>query len=211
MPHLQSISESPYLRSPLPKSFFEEPPVRLAKKLIGTILVRETEGHLLSARIVEAEAYAGSDDPASHAYRGRTQRNEVMFRSGGYAYIYFTYGMHYCFNVVSGRKDGLAGAVLFRAAEPLDGITIMRRNRGKQDLSQLLSGPAKLCEAMDITGELNGIGLQGPPLYLTPPPDGAKIRIRATPRIGITNGKDKRWRFVDADSGYLSVRIGKTR
>ncbi len=190
--------------TPLSKSFYEVSPVRLARKLIGTVIVRIIDNNILAARIVEAEAYGGSDDPASHAYRGKTDRNKMMFNSGGYSYVYFTYGMHYCFNVVAGTGR-TAGAVLIRAAEPLEGINIMKKNRNRDTLRDLLSGPAKLCQAFAIERSLNGIPLDRPPLFISKSPNTSPPKIKTTPRIGIKEGIDKKWRFVDAGSEFLSV------
>jgi DNA-3-methyladenine glycosylase len=201
---LKNPATLPYI--PLPKSVFEVTPVRLARKLIGTHIVRTIGNKLLIARIVETEAYGGSDDPASHAYRGITERNKVMFGSGGYSYIYFTYGMHFCFNVVAGTKKN-AGAVLIRAAEPVEGIDIMKTNRKKINLRDLLSGPAKLCQAFAIDRSLNGIPLDGPPLYISEPKYSSPPKIKTTTRIGIKVGLEKKWRFVDAESGFLSAKI----
>ncbi len=195
-----------YKYVPLPKSFYEVTPVQLARKLIGTLLIRIIDNKPLVARIVEVEAYGGRDDPASHAYRGMTGRNKVMFNSGGCSYVYFTYGMHYCFNVVAG-KGKQAGAVLIRAAEPLEGIDQMKKHRNKEKLHDLLSGPAKLCQAFLIDKSLNGITLDKQPLLITK----ESIRksapeIITTPRIGIKAGLNKKWRFIDAESTFLSAR-----
>jgi len=191
---------------PLPTSFFEVTPVRLARKLIGTHIVRTIGNQSLVARIVETEAYGGSEDPASHAYRGMTERNKVMFGSGGFSYVYFTYGMHFCFNVVAGTESK-AGAVLIRAAEPVEGIDSMMRNRGKNNLRDLLSGPAKFCQAFAIDRSLNGIALDQPPLYISGTMQSSSPKIKTTTRIGIKVGIEKKWRFVDAESEFLSVRI----
>lgn len=191
---------------PLPKSFYEITPVQLARKMIGSLLVRVIKQKVLVARIVETEAYGGQDDPASHAYRGMTERNKVMFNSGGYSYVYFTYGMHYCFNIVAG-KGNKAGAVLIRAAEPLEGTDIMMKNRNKENLRDLLSGPAKLCQALGIDRSLNGIPLDRPPLFISNTPNSSPPKIKTTTRIGIKEGIDKKWRFVDAGSEFLSVKM----
>jgi DNA-3-methyladenine glycosylase len=194
---------------PLSRSFYEVTPLRLAKRLIGTVIVRYLGDSVLTARIVETEAYGGSNDPASHAYRGMTDRNKVMFRSGGYAYVYFTYGMHFCFNVVAG-KDGRAGAVLIRSAEPLEGIGIMQRNRGRERLRDLLSGPAKFCEALAIDRSINGLPVTAPPVYFAKGEAQTSIKILSSPRVGIKTGTDKRWRFVDSQSDFVSVKTGSS-
>ncbi len=191
---------------PLPRSFYERTPVQLARKLIGTLLIRIIDNRSLIARIVEVEAYGGADDPASHAYRGITERNKVMFNSGGYSYVYFTYGMHYCFNVVAG-KGKRAGAVLIRAAEPIEGIDIMQRNRSKENLRDLLSGPAKLCQAFSIDKSFNGIPLDTPSLYLSKNTELKTQKIKTTSRIGIREALDKKWRFLDPENEFVSVGV----
>jgi DNA-3-methyladenine glycosylase len=207
MPRRHNNIPHPRSLIPINKSFYEVTPLQLAKKLVGTLLIRDIDGELLVARIIETEAYGGSKDPASHAYGGKTERNAVMFRSGGYAYVYFTYGMHFCFNVVAGRKEGEPGAVLIRAAEPLYGIDVMQINRKKTNLRDLLSGPAKLCEAFAITRDQNGISLDGPSLFISPGTAGTPLKLTATKRIGIKNGRDKLWRIVEKNNNYVSVLL----
>src|SRR4030088_2434504 len=126
----------------LPRRFFVRDPVVLARDLLGRVLFYKTPDGLLAGRIVETEAYTGEADPASHAFRGRTPRNAVMFGPAGHAYVYFTYGMHYCLNVTA-DAPGVAGAVLLRAMEPLAGLEIMRRG-GRGPENRLLSGPGKI-------------------------------------------------------------------
>ena len=129
MPSRQSHVDNRQLRK-LPRSFYLRPTLTVARDLLGKYFVRQHKGHTLVGKIVEAEAYRGKHDPASHAYRGRTRRNAAMFREGGYLYVYFTYGMHFCANVVTG-KEGSGEAVLIRAIEPLKGIDVMMKNRFK--------------------------------------------------------------------------------
>ena len=156
--------------------------------------------------IVETEAYRSSDDPASHSYRGITNRNKVMFGEVGYSYVYFTYGMYYCLNIVAKDADTKAGAVLIRAIEPLEGIDVMKRNRGKE-LYNLTNGPGKLTQALKIDKSLNGIDVtKEGVLYLI---NGYKIdesRIEATTRIGIKVALDKQWRFYIKDNRFVSKR-----
>lgn len=152
----------------LPRSFYVQETVSVARALIGTILWRRLDGTLLSARIVETEAYLGANDAASHARGGlRSKRNESMYNDGGHAYVYFTYGMHWCMNVVT-QESGIAEAVLLRAAEPLRGLDAMRERRpkAKRD-TDLMSGPGKLCMALGIDHAFDGAPLDGPELYLT--------------------------------------------
>ncbi len=192
--------------TPLPRPFYLRPVLTVARQLLGKVVVRRTGRSTMAGMIVEVEAYDGSNDPASHAYKGRTERNAVMFGEGGRLYVYFTYGMHFCANVVTG-VEGRSSAVLLRALEPLDGIPAMARHRGRPAaaVKDLLSGPAKLCQAMGIGREENGTDLLGEVLWIEdrgiaiPPRD-----ILATPRIGITHGKEHLWRFVVRNSAYLS-------
>jgi DNA-3-methyladenine glycosylase len=184
--------------TPLPRSYYLRPAITVARQLLGQTLVRRVGRQILAGRIIEVEAYLGSKDPASHAYRGRTQRNDVMFWAGGHLYVYFTYGMHFCANVVTG-SEGIGNAVLLRALEPLDGVRIMAENR-KRDVSQigdLCSGPAKLCQAFGITRSENGTDLCGRSIWIE---SGTLSRrsfaIEATPRVGISQGKDALLRFV---------------
>jgi DNA-3-methyladenine glycosylase len=190
----------------LTDSFYERPTVTVARDLIGRYLVHNVRGRTLAGKIVEVAAYRGPDDAASHAYRGRTTRNDVMFRRGGHLYVYFTYGMHHCANVVTGR-EGKAGAVLLRAVEPLAGIAALRRNRQRATSDQqLTNGPAKLCEAFALTKADNGIHLTGPEIFLTkgdPPP--RHLRARST-RVGITNGQERQWRFFVRGNPWVSAR-----
>jgi DNA-3-methyladenine glycosylase len=196
---------SPRARSgrPLPRSFYARDSLVLAPELLNKLLVTTTDdGVRLAARIVEVEAYCGSDDPGSHAYRGMTPRTEVMFGAPGHLYVYFTYGMHWCANVVA-TKDGDAAAVLLRAAAPVDGIDVMRSRRVKARRDRdLLAGPARLCQAFGLTGADNGADVvRGPVRVLddgVPPP--AELGI--SPRIGLAPGRgdDFAWRyFVPGD------------
>jgi DNA-3-methyladenine glycosylase len=178
---------------PLQRRFFARDSVVVARALLGHLLVHETPGGRLVGRIVEAEAYRGPLDPASHAYR-RTPRSAIMFGPPGFAYVYFSYGVHWCLNVVT-EPDGRAGAVLLRALEPLDGVDLMRRRRGPSVRPErLATGPGSLTRAMAIGSEHNGSDLTAPPLYLA---NGGRRRgeISAGPRIGISAAVDRPWRF----------------
>ncbi len=165
--------------------------------------MRKVCGKALAGRIVEVEAYIG-DDPASHAARGMTMRNKVMFEDGGVSYVYFTYGMHFCFNIVT-EKKGFPAALLVRALEPLCGIEDMKKRRGTDNLHNLTNGPAKLCQAMGIDRELNGEKLTGGRLFIAD--DGYAVDVKAigrSTRIGIRVGREAKWRFFLKGSEFLS-------
>jgi len=190
----------------LKRNFYAENSVKVAKKLLGKLLVRELPEGRLIGKIVEVEAYGGSDDPASHAYKGKTPRNQVMFGKPGLAYIYFTYGMHYCLNVKTDR-EGVPSAVLIRALEPLEGIEIMRKNRQVEKIAELTNGPAKLTKAMKITAELNGWDLTlGEKLYICEPSLEENFEIVTARRIGIKVGTEKLWRFYIKGNAFVSVK-----
>lgn len=195
----------------LDRAFFSCPAERLARKLLGALLVRVLDdGTRLSGIIVETEAYCGVRDQASHAFAGRrTPRNEAMYAVPGTAYVYFTYGMHFCMNVVCGKLDE-PPAVLIRALEPVDGVPSMHRLRGKtsggrpRPVRDLCNGPGKLAQALLIDRSLNGADLvTSPSIFLEEGPPGSKRRIRRTARIGLNNAgpwthKPLRW-LVDGD------------
>ena len=193
----------------LTRSFYTRPALSVAKDLLGKILIRKIGHTILTGKIVEVEAYLGKKDPASHAYRGKTKRNEVMFGEGGHLYVYFTYGMHFCANVVTGKKD-VGEAVLIRAIEPLDGMELMKRNRGfLKDVRHpytLTNGPAKLCEALGIKREDNGTDLRGDKIFLIEG-ESPKSVIGTSTRIGITRGKEKKWRFFLKGNEWVSQRM----
>jgi DNA-3-methyladenine glycosylase len=181
--------------------FLDGPSVEVAPRLLGCEFEREIDGQIIRVRIVETEAY-DQTDAASHSYRGRTPRTDVMFGPAGHLYVYFTYGMHYCMNVVCGPQ-GTGSAVLIRAVEPLSGEEALRQNRKGKSGIELTNGPAKLCQALGIDRSWNGHDLQKSPLKLiTNPP--AHQGIVQTPRIGITQAKDVPWRFYLRDNPYVS-------
>lgn len=168
-------------------------PVEVAPQLLGCLLTTRFEGEVTSVRLTEVEAYR-EDDPASHSYRGRTPRTETMFGRAGLLYVYRSYGIHWCANVVCGAP-GSGAAVLLRAGEPQEGRTVMERRRGRAD--HLSDGPGKLCSALGITGDHDGTDvLAGGPIQLEPGP--APAEVIATPRIGISKAVDRPWRFVAA-------------
>lgn len=191
---------------PLLRGFYTRETLTVAEELLGKKLVRYTNNTRLVGKIVEVEAYRGSDDPGSHAYRGMTPRNRLMFGKGGFAYVYFTYGMHYCFNVVT-ESQNAPGAVLIRALEPLDGIETMRKNRGNKNVLDLTNGPAKLTEAMNITKKQNGLDLtRSKELFISEPKVKENFEFVPTKRIGIKVGVDKPWRFYMRDNKFVSRR-----
>jgi DNA-3-methyladenine glycosylase len=159
----------------------------------------------MQGRIVEVEAYRGSDDPASHAFRGLTPRNAPMFGEPGHAYIYFTYGNHYCLNITT-QGSGIPGAVLIRAIEPTEGLGAMRRQRQNVPDSELTNGPGKLTKALGINKSLNEADMtKRGPLFVTES-EGAEFEIVRSARVGIRQGTDRLWRFYIANNPYVSKR-----
>jgi DNA-3-methyladenine glycosylase len=198
----------------LSREFYNRPTLEVAIDLLGKILVREVNGLSMGGRLVEVEAYIGEDDPGCHACRGMTPRNEIMYGDPGYLYVYFTYGNHYMLNIVTERK-GFPAAVLLRGMEPLYGIEFMKNNRGVNKLSEIASGPGKMAKALGITTAQKGEDLTGKHIYLLD--DKMEIsEIWQSPRIGLTDGRDKLWRFFLPDNPYVSkmssyVKKGATK
>src|SRR5579871_4314605 len=198
---------------PLPREFFARSPRRVARELLGKVLVRRSRipnSADLTARVVEVEAYLGENDPAAHSAAGNTARNSVLFGPPGYAYVYFIYGNHYCLNV-SCEPEGTAGGVLFRALEPLSGLEEMARGRGiklrgPKDLPKLTSGPGRLSEAFGITrARDNGCDLTDSESSLWIGEDGYRARgIRVTPRIGITKAAGRALRYILEGNAFVS-------
>jgi DNA-3-methyladenine glycosylase len=178
----------------------------VAKELLGKVLVRKVGHTSLEGIIVETEAYRGYDDAASHAYRGPTRRNRVMFGDPGHAYVYFTYGMHYCLNVTT-EPAGQPGAVLIRAVQPVKGTEEMKKRRKTEHVKDLSNGPAKLTQAFAVTKALNGQDLtHARELYIAEALRPGKVRITATTRIGIKAGSEKPWRFSIRGNPFVSKR-----
>ncbi len=205
---MQELQTDSLLRGKLPRSFYLRPTLTVARDLLGTYLVKRAGRSILAGKIVEVEAYLGEKDPASHAYRGKSRRNEVMFRMGGYLYVYFTYGMHYCCNVVT-EEEGLGRAVLLRAVEPVAGIPQMKRHRNfdpdRMKEYQLTNGPAKLCEAFGISAGDNGTDLIGERLFISRGPGVAPAhKIARSTRVGISVGTERRWRFTIRGNPWVS-------
>jgi DNA-3-methyladenine glycosylase len=197
---------------PLDRSFFAHSPRRVARELLGKVLVRDGGKLRLTGRIVEVEAYLGEDDPAAHSFAGKTARNAVLFGPPGHAYVYFIYGAHYCLNA-SCELDGKAGGVLFRALEPLQGIEEMARARkialqGPRDLIRLTSGPGRLAEAFGITRERdNGCDLTSASSGLWIGDDGFRAKnIQITPRIGISKAAERPLRYILGGNVFVSGR-----
>lgn len=187
-----------------PFAELECPADQAAKRLLGCVLERTVNGQVLRARIVETEAY-DEDDPGSHTFRGPTMRNEIMYAQAGYLYVYFIYGMHFCCNVVTGAQ-GHGEAVLIRSVEPIDGVAEMERRRGKHDGVNLTNGPSKLCQALDISKDLNGHFLEFEPLVVKMNPHVPDDLIVQTTRVGLKRGAETPWRFYIRDNAYVSQK-----
>ncbi|MEA2162674.1 MAG: DNA-3-methyladenine glycosylase [Thermoanaerobaculia bacterium] len=193
----------------LSRDFYLQDTVTVARALLGCVLWRRTARELVAARLVEVEAYLGANDSASHARRGlRSARNESMYLEGGHAYVYFTYGMHWCLNVVTAEGD-IAEAVLLRAAEPLRGIEAMRERRPKAKRDRdLLNGPGKLCSAMAVDKSLDGEPLYGDQLWVAPRDlHVTEDEIAVSHRVGVENsGEAAHWplRFFIRGNPYVS-------
>ena len=194
----------------MPREFFARPSVPVAPDLLGCVLEHQTEAGLVAVELTEVEAYAGASDPASHAYRGKTARNAVMFGPLGHAYVYFTYGMHFCVNLVC-LGNGSASAVLLRAGRIIEGeeLARARRTRGEAKIASrdLARGPARLCQALDIDRSLDGADVCVPdsPLRMRWPEAvttarSAERKVASGPRVGISVAAEVPWRFwVEGD------------
>ena len=188
----------------LPVSFFVRPTEQVAAELLGMMVVSTVGDEVTEGRIVETEAYLGYDDPASHGYRHRLNaRNQALFGPPGLWYVYLSYGMHWCANLVCQRR-GLASAVLLRALEPVDGLEVMRRRRRGVETRDLCSGPGKLCQALGIDRSLDGSRMARSSVIVRPPTEWEKLQVAVTPRIGITKAADWPLRFHVAGSPWIS-------
>lgn len=186
----------------LGRGFFSRYTPEVARDLLGCLIVRETRGSRLSGRIVEAEAYRGSDDPASHSYRGATKRSAMMFGEAGRAYVYFVYGNHWCLNFTT-EEEGQPGAVLIRALEPVEGVARMARSRGVDDLRSLTSGPGRLTEALSIGGSFNGEDVVTSK-RLRVEGRAEPVEAGASTRVGVSSGREMRWRFFVVGNPFVS-------
>ncbi len=199
----------------LPVSFYSRSTLKVLEDLIGMVLVRKSKDGLTSGAIIEAEAYSGEDDPASYAFCGRTKRSEIMYGPPGRAFVHFTYGMHHMLNLVT-EKEEFPAAILIRALEPREGISLMKKRRQTEELINLCSGPAKICQAFGIDRSLNGASLSTSrsPLFIK---DGerreegerrreGRKELIWTSRIGIAEGKDRLWRAYLKGSPFISVK-----
>jgi DNA-3-methyladenine glycosylase len=182
--------------------FLNQSAQEVAPALLGCYLERTVDGHKLTGRIVETEAY-DQTDLASHSYRGKTERTAIMFGPSGFLYVYFTYGMHYCCNIVVG-PEGYGAAVLIRALEPVEGTDFMIENRHGRGGVTVTNGPAKVCQALQIDKALNGHNMHKEPLVLIPQQTLPLTEVVQTTRIGISQAKDAPWRFYITGNPYVS-------
>ncbi|MFJ8196340.1 DNA-3-methyladenine glycosylase [Streptomyces sp. NPDC096152] len=202
---------APSDRTPLPREFFDRPVLEVAPDLLGRVLVRTTPAGPIALRLTEVEAYDGPNDPGSHAYRGRTPRNEVMFGPPGHVYVYFTYGMWHCMNLVCG-PEGRAAAVLLRAGEIVEGAELARSRRpAARNDKELAKGPARLASALGVDRTLDGTDActaDDTPLRIATGTPFPSTRIRSGPRTGVSgdggNGEIHPWRFWVADDPTVS-------
>lgn len=193
----------------LPQSFYQRGTEKVAKELLGKKLVRIYKGKRISGIIIETEAYLGLIDKGCHSYGGKiTERLKTMYLNGGYSYVYFIYGMYFCFNVVT-RSPAHPEAVLIRALEPAEGVNLMKEFRKQDNIKNLTTGPGKLAQALMITKEQNGISLDGNQLFIEDSPRISPSKIIARPRIGIDYAEEaKDWplRFYIKDSQFISKK-----
>jgi DNA-3-methyladenine glycosylase len=186
----------------LTRPFFGRYTPDVARELLGCLLVRRIGRRTLSGRIVEVEAYRGSDDPASHSYRGETKRSSIMFGEPGHVYVFFSYGFHWCLNFTT-EEEGQPGAVLIRALEPVEGIEEMASNRGVSEVGRLTDGPGKLTKALSIDGGFNGEDLvKSRRLYVLNREE--PVRVGASARIGISRGREQQWRYFVEGNPFVS-------
>ncbi|MCX7798510.1 MAG: DNA-3-methyladenine glycosylase [Melioribacter sp.] len=199
------------IHNKLPVEFYKRDIHTVAKELLGKLFVRKIDDNYLIGKIVEVEAYDGRIDEAAHSFKGRTKRNETMFQEGGRLYVYFTYGMHFCANVVTGQ-EGIGTAILMRAMEPIEGIEQMAINRYNKkniinkEIINLMNGPAKICQALSITNKDNGTLLTSDTIFILNQPKLKNSQIAISKRIGIKKSVDLPWRYFIKDNIYVSKR-----
>jgi DNA-3-methyladenine glycosylase len=195
--------------SVLPRNFYIRPVLTVAKDLLGKVLIKKDVNQILAGRIVEVEAYYGKIDKAAHTFNGKTKRNVVMFNEGGFFYVYFTYGVHFCCNIVTGKKNH-GSAVLIRAIEPIIGMEKMIKNRfdrnlkSEKEIYNLTSGPGKVCKAFSINKTHSGYDLTNSDIFIADKPKINKNLIGVSKRIGITKSMNLPWRFFEIGNPYLS-------
>ncbi len=196
------------LGDPLPPEFYDRETELVARELLGAVLESASPDGVAAGRIVETEAYLGEHDPACHAAAGRTPRTEWLYGPPGVAYVYFIYGVHWCVNAVT-HPAGQPSAVLIRALEPVEGIELMQlRRRAVRHNRDLANGPGKLCEALGVTGEHNGMPLDRPPLIIRAGSPVADRSVVVTPRVGITKAADWPLRWLERGSEFVSRARG---
>jgi DNA-3-methyladenine glycosylase len=188
----------------LSRNFYLRDTVAVAKDLLGKYLVYNRNGNTLVGMIVEVEAYR-ENDLASHSSSGKTNRNSAMFMKGGHLYVYFTYGIHYCANIVT-EKENYGAAVLIRGVEPVEGVEVMKENRKMSDINNLTTGPAKFCQAFDIKMQHNKLDLTLDTIFCIES-NVKNFQINKSSRIGITKATEKLWRFFIKDNKYVSKKM----
>jgi DNA-3-methyladenine glycosylase len=192
--------------APLGRRFFARHVLQVARGLVGRVLVHDGPDGRLAGRIVEVEAYGGRHDPASHAYRGPTPRSAIMFGPAGHAYVYLSYGVHHCLNIVA-EPEGSAAAVLIRALEPIEGIEVMRARRSVPDMKAVARGPGCVTRALGLDLGHNGLDMTAGPIVVeSSAPRPGRWRLASGPRVGIRHGRGRPWRFFLA--GHPCVSAG---
>jgi DNA-3-methyladenine glycosylase len=201
------VSDTPY-----PRDFYDRPVLEVARDLLGAVVTRSTHDGTVRLRLTEVEAYAGAIDPASHAFRGQTPRNATMFGPPGHAYVYFTYGMHYCVNLVC-SPPGEASAVLLRAGEVIDGLDLARSRRPRMPDRDLARGPARLTLALALDRSDDGLDVcGGSGLTVGPGEPVAAADVRTGPRVGVSQGATEPWRFwIEGDASVSVYRPAVVR
>ena len=193
----------------LSKSFYCRELHTVAKELLGKVLIKKNSKNLFAVKIVEVEAYDGEIDKAAHSFGGKTERNRVMFNKGGFFYVYLSYGVHNCCNIVTGFEDK-GTAVLIRAVEPLKGLDVMikkrfgRKLKNDNEITNLTSGPGKVCKALGINKNHSGLDLSGDKIFLLDQPKVKVSEIGISKRIGITKSTNYPWRFYIKENQFLS-------